>query len=583
MGGKESIRGFLYQGFASVLEALTQDYWDRIYVEYPVGNKIDIALELKGCLIKSIQVKSSINLFSKSNIVTWITELVTEAISKEYSIFLIGSCDEDANTFINAISYYKTGVIPEKSRKSLEGFDTTIFDTHNIAITVLPFDESILQSITRDALHKYLSFKEFRLDYKCLELISESVIFSQMLLGTKGNSISKVDFDKKIFDWIHLTSGGILKSVFQHAKHELVFYNQETNKYSPTISECHITEYYSYKKYLQDYKDSCIKLIKAIDSIKLLTHDIVKSKEKENDITTTIDEITSEHQSLINSDMLKNLVPRGSSSFIPNMLEFLSGYAEISDAKKEESIREIKELFDIDIEKEFFFVGNLKKEMDLGTFGNTSYKYHGSDIEEQKHDMIIDLQYKIAVYNTLIDFVNNISMCCILPIAIHNISENTDENITVKLFIEKSSVRLFQGDQYPKDDFIQYIAEPFCKDNGIISSIFGFKADSNIGVEPKNQNWYKTTNKNGNHDYTSEDFYAELDKYIAQNTYDDKNSYIVELKLEKGLRPKELKFLNKIIILHSLKSNLEIKYKILSDNTDGSNEGILTVIKSSNQ
>lgn len=573
MGGKESIRGFLYQGFASVFEALTQDYWDRIYVEYPDGNKIDIALEYKGSLIKSIQVKSSINLFSKSSIVTWIKDLVKEAISEEYSIFLIGSCDEDANTFINAISYYKTGGLPEKSRKSLEDFDTTILDKHNISITVLPFDEEILQRITRDALHKYLSFKEFILEYKYLEQISHSVVYTQMLLGTKGNSISKVDFDKKIFGWIDLTSGGMLKSVFQHAKHELVFYNQETNEYSSIMSECHITEYYNYKKYFQDYRNNCIKLIKAIDSIKLPTHDIVKPKEKENDTPIIKDEITPEPQSLIRSD-----VPLDSPSF---MLEFFSSYAEISDEKKEESIREIKELFDIDIEKEFFFVGNLKKEMSLGTIGNTtSYEYHGSGFEEQKHDMIMDLQSQIAVYKILIDFINNISMCCVLPIAIQNISENTDENITVKLFIDKSSVKLFQGDQYPKDGYVQYMAEPFCKDDGIISSIFEFKADSNIGVEPKNQKRYKTTNQNGTYQYASEDFYAELDKYVAQNTYDDKNSYIVELKLEKGLRPKELKFLNKVVILHSLKSNLEIKYKILSNNTDGSNEGILTVIKS---
>ncbi|RJE47909.1 hypothetical protein A7K50_01310 [Dehalobacter sp. MCB1] len=582
MGGKESIRGFLYQGFASVLEALTQEFWDKIYVEYPIGNKVDIALESQGSLIKSIQVKSSINLFNKSSIVAWMNELATEAPSKEYSIFLIGSCDEDANTFINAISYYKTGVIPEKSRKSLEGFDTTFFDTHNITITVLPFDELILQSITRDALHKYLSFKEFRLDYKCLELIAASVIFTQMLLGTKGKNISKVDFDKRIFDWIDLTSGGMLKSVFQHAKLELVFYNQETNEYSPTMPECNITKYYSYKKYLQSCRDNCFNLIRDIDSIKLPTHDTEELKEKENEIIA-INEINPEPQSLISSGMLKNLVPHNSTSFIPNILELFSSYAEIPDTKKEDYIREIKELFDLEIEKEFFFVGNLKKEVNLGTFGNTSYKYHGSDVEKQKHDLIIDLQCEIAIYKILIDFINNIRMCCALPIAIHNISENPDKNITVKLFIDKSSVGLFQGNQYPTNDFIQYMAEPFCKENGIISSVFGFKADSNVSVEPKNQSWYKPKNHNGTYEYTSENFYTELDTYIAQNTYDDKDFYIIELKLENDLRPKELKFLNKIILIQSPKDNLEIKYKILSNNTDGSNEGVLIVTKSDSQ
>lgn len=49
MGGKEASRGFLYQGFASVLEALTdKGNWDKIYVELPTSNdKVDIALSSK--------------------------------------------------------------------------------------------------------------------------------------------------------------------------------------------------------------------------------------------------------------------------------------------------------------------------------------------------------------------------------------------------------------------------------------------------------------------------------------------------------------------------------------------------------
>ena len=47
MGGKEALRGFLYQGFASVLEALCHEGWDRIYIELDSKNdKVDIALEL---------------------------------------------------------------------------------------------------------------------------------------------------------------------------------------------------------------------------------------------------------------------------------------------------------------------------------------------------------------------------------------------------------------------------------------------------------------------------------------------------------------------------------------------------------
>ncbi len=67
MGGSDASRGFVYQGFVSVLEALTDgNAWDKIYVEYPTkGDKVDIALERQNRLIKCIQVKSTVNIFTK--------------------------------------------------------------------------------------------------------------------------------------------------------------------------------------------------------------------------------------------------------------------------------------------------------------------------------------------------------------------------------------------------------------------------------------------------------------------------------------------------------------------------------------
>ena len=46
MGGQEGSRGFLYQGIASVLEALNDKRWDKIYIEFnSKDDKVDIALE----------------------------------------------------------------------------------------------------------------------------------------------------------------------------------------------------------------------------------------------------------------------------------------------------------------------------------------------------------------------------------------------------------------------------------------------------------------------------------------------------------------------------------------------------------
>ena len=77
LGGKEASRGFLYQAFASVLEALCQKNWDKIYIELKSNDdKVDIALEENGRIIKSIQVKSTINTFSKSSCLLYTSRCV---------------------------------------------------------------------------------------------------------------------------------------------------------------------------------------------------------------------------------------------------------------------------------------------------------------------------------------------------------------------------------------------------------------------------------------------------------------------------------------------------------------------------
>lgn len=134
MGGKEASRGFLYQGFASVLQALTSECnWDKIYVEFPTSNdKVDIALEKQHQIVTCIQVKSTINTFSKSDITTWLNDLIKDIESPEYELFLIGQCDKPASTFIKSIGKYYAKELDKETISSLDGFDTVLLDKKHI-------------------------------------------------------------------------------------------------------------------------------------------------------------------------------------------------------------------------------------------------------------------------------------------------------------------------------------------------------------------------------------------------------------------------------------------------------------------
>lgn len=93
MGGKEGGRGYLYQGIVAVLEALRRNDWDRIYIEFPTeGDKVDIALKSADTITDAIQVKSTVNSFSKGDISKWLKDIITDYPCQRYCLVLIGNC-----------------------------------------------------------------------------------------------------------------------------------------------------------------------------------------------------------------------------------------------------------------------------------------------------------------------------------------------------------------------------------------------------------------------------------------------------------------------------------------------------------
>ena len=205
MGGKEASRGFLYQAFASVLEALCQKNWDKIYIEFDSEkDKVDIALEKENKVFKSIQVKSTINTFTKNSVSKWIQDLINDDVgSTEFELFLIGQCDDTTNTFINSIKKFQSNKMDKKAENSLKGFNTDIIQGRKIDFKCFPFNVDALEAIVRDSLLKYISDKNKRLTFDQISFIASATVHDQMISSTNGKGIDRDIFDdaleKRIF------------------------------------------------------------------------------------------------------------------------------------------------------------------------------------------------------------------------------------------------------------------------------------------------------------------------------------------------------------------------------------------------
>ena len=209
MGGKDGSRGYLYQTFASIFQALCLDNWDKIYVEYNSENdKVDIALERNGNAVKSIQVKSSVNSFDRCALIEWTNDLIKDDIgATECELFLIGQLAPSAIKFKNAIVVLQENnndktKLGNEYLKALSNFDISIIKGKILRIMNYPFDLSILTDLLIASLLKYLSIKGFALMYDQLELIAKAIVTDNFLSSISNTGIEKSIFDSRIEEYV---------------------------------------------------------------------------------------------------------------------------------------------------------------------------------------------------------------------------------------------------------------------------------------------------------------------------------------------------------------------------------------------
>lgn len=92
MGGRESLRGYLVQTMASLLDALrTSNDWEAVSLE-PLheSEKVDVKWRFPNDRVKVVQIKSSQNPFGEQQIKGWCTDLANSTEADQYELQLVG-------------------------------------------------------------------------------------------------------------------------------------------------------------------------------------------------------------------------------------------------------------------------------------------------------------------------------------------------------------------------------------------------------------------------------------------------------------------------------------------------------------
>ena len=457
MGGQEGSRGYLYQGVASIFQALQDDKWEKIFVEYSSPNdKVDIAFEnYSGVVVKAIQVKSSVNLFSKSEITSWINDLISDVESQEYILMLIGACVPAANKFIKCIEKYNA--LDDKNLKDMETTSTLgefvkVLECHQISVCFLPFNQDSLLSTIRDMLHRYISSKGHVLTFSAIEELAYALISMQMLLGTKGKYIDRGAYDSKIMGWLECSTNGEITRVKRYSGIKFFSYDMKSKLLNEQISLLKVSDLLGYKDKVNELLNIGRDLIGKISNISLCKYE---DEEK------------------------KHYNAQG----LPRVLINQAGSAQKNNKEKQRVIEDIKKFWDINISDDFFYVGNLKKN-DIFMSVTGSISYEGEEIEKQKNNLINNLDYIIWQLKAVDFFISTLKNVKIIPLCIKNVGSITDEDITVCLHLVGRENHFYdiEIDCEQKEKAILNIFASILIEEDLLDTIFKVESNNIINV-----------------------------------------------------------------------------------------------------
>ncbi|MEM5645412.1 hypothetical protein AAHH72_10895 [Bacillus cereus] len=325
MGGKEGSRGYLYQSIATVMDTVLDNKWKAVEVEPDTDNdKVDILWLYENNKKKVVQVKSSENNISRTDIIRWLKELIEDVNdAEEYKLMLIGNCNDATSKFITKIKKRNFSE-QDKDYEDLSEIQSFI---SKIEIQLDNFQLAALEAQIHQNVSRLLAKMGHVLHPSIIDQIAGAMVYQFSKFSTNGTRITREEYIERIQEWAYynypeIKGQGLVKKAL-----EVAFYYKDKLDFSSKINRIYLPA-----SPLNPLSKKLKQSISEIIEYKLLP----KSKEQ-------IDK----EKNIAEKEDLAKIFQAGINEFT---------YDEISDCEKEELIGKINELLEVDVEKSFFML-----------------------------------------------------------------------------------------------------------------------------------------------------------------------------------------------------------------------------------
>lgn len=529
MGGKDGSRGYLYQALVAVLDAIEKDDWIEVYLEYETDNdKVDIAFKDTNENLEVIQVKSSINNFSKSDINKWLIELIEDKPNaNKFKLELIGTGESNTTKYINSIKK----ISKNKSDKTSDEISQTIpelilSNVNKVDIEILNNDMGSFEKSIGFTIYKLLDANGYSVPAKMIDLIVGGITYQFNKLCTSGDFVSRDEFIENILEWAS--------------------YNYALNRENNIKKYFDIKYYYGNQFYDKLDEDIGIDINEKDKEVKKLRLEI-------EDIYKDIKFIDIRYKN--KKEKMRAL---GFYTPIEKSLGFTSSISSSSrkarlSAELQDNIIGYFNSIGIEIYEDFFNLRNLMIKNNIYFLDREELL--GNEELKNKYLLLKELGEKIEYinkYEDIREYFDYLSKYKILPLSIKNISSRYLEDITLNLKIPKNICILNKDNINLPDEFIiKDITE-------VLDKLLCGIEDSNIKSFSRKR---RINNSILGIESNEEKFIEFIDYIFEYKIFNNEEDYTILQCNFKGLKPHEAMYLPMNLMIKS-NDSFKIEYSI---------------------
>ncbi|MGG3124106.1 hypothetical protein ABEP18_26315 [Priestia megaterium] len=536
MGGREGGRGYLYQSIATLLGSLSDDEWKYVEVEVESDNdKIDIQWEYNDGKKTVVQVKSSQNNIPKGSMIKWLKDLTEDAPeADQFQLFLIGNVQDTTSKFISKVNRIEDLNTDDDDYDNLKDL---IEFLPKIKIVLENFNQASLEGNIKWGLNELLSTMGHVVNPTLVGLMADGMLSQFARFSTNGKKVEREKYIKQFEDWINFNypqvkGHGLTKKVLS-----VEFYLKDRVDFNTSMKALNGDS----TRIINAYKSSLMALIDPIQEINLPPY---RSKATE----------------------VRAFGKTGMFDF--NGLGITTKSEEYSDELKEDMIAKTKAFLDVDIDKSFFYVGQLESESNplrLATRINpNSTTLKGTELEKEKGELIDTFFEKLYEYEGIVEYFNYLDSFKVVPLVLRNTGTASDEEIEVNIKIPNNvNVATAETLDIPNQSAISQ----FTEDDGLLNFLKHGRSYNIEKYYTLRQNITDHITKYANRlnqvDYKKE-FADQLETLFDFKVYEDTEFTVLQFNFIKLNSSKNMAFPSFLLV--NAEESFSMDYEITSKN-----------------